>query len=58
MRHSFFVVEFLTDAGWQFGQTATTLRVARKRAAWHVSYSQSVRIMRGGVGGELVEVVK
>lgn len=58
MRRSFYFVEFLTDAGWQSGQTATTIRVARKRAAWYVGFSQSVRIMRGGHGGEVVEVIK
>ena len=58
MRRTFYFVEFLTEAGWQSGQTSTTIRVARKRAAWYSSFSKSVRIMRGGHGGEVVEVVK
>lgn len=57
MSRNFLVVVFVDLQGnVQQSQTFATLRAARSRARWLAaqSFARDVRILRGGIGGEVV----
>lgn len=58
MIRNFLVVTFQDLQGnVQQSQTFATLQAARKRAKWYAaqSFARNVKIMRGGIGGEVVQ---